>query len=279
MLKVCRFGNFLELIEHKKIVCFGAGRYLARLYNFFGCEKIFDEIEYIIDNNSAKWGKRFILNGEIYQISSVDILNKIKKENYIILITCLSELELLKQLDADEQFCQFEVYCLRHLVELYRDYVAFQKRIPKNLRFSETPLIPKKIHYCWFGGKPIPDQSRKWMESWRKFCPDYEIIEWNENNYDVTKHSYMKEAYENKKWALVSDYARLDIIYNYGGIYLDTDVEIIQNIDDLLYQKGFAGFQNVCEVNVGLGFGGIKGLPVFKKLRDLCDDLKFSNEG
>ena len=78
---------------------------------------------------------------------------------------------------------------------------------------------------------------------------------------------------------MVSDYARLDIIYNYGGIYLDTDVEIIQNIDDLLYQKGFAGFQNVCEVNVGLGFGGIKRTACFKKLRDLCDDLKFSNEG
>lgn len=278
MLKVCTFENFLELIGQKKIVCFGAGRYLAQLYNLYNCEKILDKIEYVMDNNSQKWDERIILNGEIYQICSVDVLNKIKKEEYIILITCLSELELLKQLEEDEQFCQFDVYCLRHLLELYRDYVAFQKRVPRNLRLSEEPLIPKKIHYCWFGGNPIPDQHKVWMESWRKFCPDYEIIEWNESNYDITKNAYMREAYENKKWAFVPDYARLDIIYHHGGIYLDTDVEIIQNIDDLLYQKGFAGYQSAGEVAFGLGFGGMKGLPIIKELRDLYDDLRFVRE-
>ena len=94
-------------------------------------------------------------------------------------------------------------------------------------------MIPKKIHYCWFGENPMPDKDLENIESWKKFCPDYEIIRWDESNYDVNKIPYIKEAYECKKYAFVSDYARLDIIYHEGGIYLDTDVEIIKNIDFL----------------------------------------------
>ena len=94
-------------------------------------------------------------------------------------------------------------------------------------------MIPKKIHYCWFGGNPMPEKDKKCIESWKRYCPDYEIIRWDESNYDVSKNRYMKEAYEEKKWGFVPDYARLDIIYNEGGIYLDTDVELVKNLDDL----------------------------------------------
>ena len=93
--------------------------------------------------------------------------------------------------------------------------------------------IPKIIHYCWIGTKEKPESVQYCIESWKKFCPDYEIIEWNESNY-FTKNEYMKEAYEAKKWGFVPDYARLDIIYNYGGIYPDTDVEIIKSFDEYL---------------------------------------------
>ena len=86
-------------------------------------------------------------------------------------------------------------------------------------------MIPKKIHYFWIGGNPKPESVLYCIESWKKYCPDFEIIEWNETNYDFTKNEYMRQAYEAKKWAFVTDYARLDIIYKYGGIYLDTDVE------------------------------------------------------
>ena len=133
----------------------------------------------------------------------------------------------------------------------------------------------KKIHYCWFGGTEIPDKYKSWMESWERFCPDYEIIQWNEDNYDVSKNKYMFQAYSEKKWAFVPDYARLDIIYNHGGIYLDTDVEIIKNFDDLLYTKGFAGFESNDYVAFGLGFGAMKNLPIIKELRDMYDDIEF----
>ena len=89
--------------------------------------------------------------------------------------------------------------------------------------------IPKIIHYCWFGDGPISPESRKCMESWKKYCPDYKIIEWNEQNFDISQNRYAQQAYEAKKYAFVSDYVRLAVLYEYGGIYLDTDVETLRN--------------------------------------------------
>ncbi len=94
-------------------------------------------------------------------------------------------------------------------------------------------MIPKKIHYCWFGGADKPKSVKKCISSWKKFCPDYEIIEWNESNYDVNSTGYTKMCAEEKKYAFLSDFARLEIIEKNGGIYFDTDVELIKNIDFL----------------------------------------------
>jgi len=94
-------------------------------------------------------------------------------------------------------------------------------------------MIPKIIHYCWFGGKPLPDEVKKYMETWKKYCPYYEITEWNESNFDVNQNQYCREAYEAGKWAFVSDYARLKILYDYGGIYMDTDMEVCKPLDRL----------------------------------------------
>lgn len=104
--------------------------------------------------------------------------------------------------------------------------------------------ISKKIHYCWFGKGEKSKLMKKCIKSWKRYLPDYEIIEWNEDNYDFLSNDFCREAYENKKWAFVSDYARLDILYKNGGIYMDTDVEIIKNIDELLLDEAFIGFEN-----------------------------------
>ena len=136
--------------------------------------------------------------------------------------------------------------------------------------------IPKIIHYCWFGGKPIPDRDRSCIESWKKYCPDYKIIEWNEQNYDVTKNPYMREAYQSGRWGFVPDYARMDIVYRYGGIYLDTDVELIRSLDDFLEVGGFAGIEKVTlNLALGLGFGAIKGHPLLKELCDVYETMHF----
>lgn len=94
--------------------------------------------------------------------------------------------------------------------------------------------IPKTIHYCWFGGKPKPTPVLKYIENWKSMLPDYEIIEWNESNFDIESCQYVREAYQEKKFAFVSDYARLYALYNYGGVYLDTDVEVVTNLTPLL---------------------------------------------
>ncbi len=138
-------------------------------------------------------------------------------------------------------------------------------------------MIPKIIHYCWVGGNPLPESAKKCIKSWRKYCPDYEIIEWNESNYDFSSVPYMKEAYEAKKWGFVPDYARLDIIYRYGGIYLDTDVEIVRSFDPLLELQGFAGFQDESLVALGLGFGAEAGNPVIRALMNAYETLHFIN--
>lgn len=151
-----------------------------------------------------------------------------------------------------------------------------KKRVyPTDLRIYEKSVIPKVIHYCWFGGKQIPEQNRRWMDSWKKYCPDYEIVEWNENNYDVSKNEYMYKAYQEKKWAFVSDYVELDVIYQYGGIYLDTDVEVIKNLDELLYQDAFFGIDGSRNISLGLGFGAVAGYLLIKKLMDEYDFRSF----
>ena len=91
-------------------------------------------------------------------------------------------------------------------------------------------MIPKVIHYCWFGGNEMSALEKKCIESWKTQCPDYEIVRWDETNYDVTKNPYMQQAYAAKKWGFVPDYARLDILYQHGGFYLDTDVELLQSL-------------------------------------------------
>lgn len=141
--------------------------------------------------------------------------------------------------------------------------------------------IPKIIHYCWVGGKPKPRSVQYCIESWRRACPDYEIVEWNESNYDFKKNKYMREAYEAEKWGFVPDYARLDIIYEHGGVYLDTDVELLKPIDKLLENDAFAGFENTGDgeyfVNFGQGFGAAAGNDVIRSARDMYDSMSFLN--
>lgn len=119
-------------------------------------------------------------------------------------------------------------------------------------------MIPKKIHYCWFGGAEKPKLAQKCIASWKKLCPDYEYVEWNEDNFDVNRYAYTKYCYGAKKWAFLSDFVRLVAVYENGGIYFDTDVELVKRPDDLLNHEAFFGFENDEFVATGLGFGAEK---------------------
>ena len=127
-------------------------------------------------------------------------------------------------------------------------------------------MIPKLIHYCWFGGKPKSKLYRKCISSWHRFCPDYDIVEWNESNFDFHQHPYLEWCYDHQKWAFLSDFARLLILKEHGGIYLDADVEVIRPLDELLEYEAFLGFENDEYVNTGIGTGAAPGHPVLDAL-------------
>ena len=135
-------------------------------------------------------------------------------------------------------------------------------------------MIPKIIHYCWFGGKPLPEDAKKYIESWEKYCPDYKICRWDESTFDINEIPYVKEAYEAKKWAFITDYVRLYVLKNIGGIYMDTDVEVIKNLDCFLNEKGFSGFEKIDAVPTGI-MAAEKNHPFIIELLHDYDNLHF----
>lgn len=137
--------------------------------------------------------------------------------------------------------------------------------------------IPKTIHYCWFGNSEKPDIVKKCIESWKKILTEYEIIEWNEENFDININLYVKEAYDSKKFAFVSDYVRVYVLYNYGGIYLDTDVEVFKAFDDLLDNDSFWGYEQENYIATST-IGAKKENVLVKKLLDSYEDKKFLKE-
>ena len=140
-------------------------------------------------------------------------------------------------------------------------------------------MIPKKINYCWFGHGEKPKLTKKCIASWKKYCPDYEIIEWNEDNFDVNMNGYTRMCYEQKKYAFLSDYARLLVVYQNGGLYFDTDVELLKNPDELLDDEAFFGFETVSTAASGLAFGSANTGLALKMMLDEYDPLLDGEHG
>ena len=145
-------------------------------------------------------------------------------------------------------------------------------------------MIPRIIHYCWFGHNPLPEFAQKCIESWKKYLPEYEIKEWNEDNFDVNIIQYTSEAYKEKKYAFVSDYARYWILYKYGGLYFDTDVEVIKPMDDIVGKGPFMGCEHRAgrgrgiRVAPGLALGASKHMKIYEELIEMYSALHFVNE-
>lgn len=137
--------------------------------------------------------------------------------------------------------------------------------------------IPKVIYYCWFGNGTFPKLAKKCLASWKRQCPEYTIVCINEETFDVSQNRYAKEAYDAGKWAFVTDYVRLKVLYENGGIYLDTDVELIKPLDELIRDNGFMGFDDGGIIATGLGFACEKGNPVVGAMLRDYDDISFLN--
>lgn len=167
------------------------------------------------------------------KVFSEEILKKLCVNEYVIMITNGDFCPVLEQLKAMPNMRDVMV-CIAPIIQLQEKTVP---QIQGIYKCSEEPLIPKIIHYTWFSGEPIPKDIQRCIDSWKEKCPDYEIICWNASNYDYKKYPYTQQAYEAKRWGYMADVARLDILYEYGGFYLDTDVELLKSLDELRFQK------------------------------------------
>lgn len=278
-IKQDRVERFAQIIKGKQnVYCFGAGLALTRFLSKFRAYRIENDIKYIVDNSLEKQGTRVCCNNrDILVIPPEQMLNQITSKD-VILITTAKAAEVIEQLNAQSRLENTVCYIYTILELEQYDYERMRIKIPQKLGVYQERKIPKTIHYCWFGKKEMPVQYKKWMESWKRYCPDYEIVEWNEGNYDVKKNKYIRQAYEMGKWAFVSDYARIDIVNECGGVYLDTDVELIKNIDEMLMNDAFCGFESARYVNYGLGFGAVRGNPIINDIKGFYDSISFVEE-
>jgi len=272
-------GSVLDLKEYlgdkECLICFGAGKVLK---SFFANHCRFDlvkNLRFIIDNNSKLWGTSIVILGKEIPIYSFAQGKKYILLEDMVLITARAFNEIYEQLQRDITLKEKRL-SIYYDLEVKQYDVDYKKNIaPMNLRIADRIVIPKRIYYCWFGGHKIPAQYREWMGSWKKFCPDYDIIQIDESNYDVRKNQYISEAYDAQKWGFVSDYVRLDVIYQYGGLYFDTDVEIVRNFDELLYQDMFCGFESSRYVAFGLGFGAKAKHGLLQRIKKYYEDRSF----
>lgn len=140
-------------------------------------------------------------------------------------------------------------------------------------------MIPKRIHYCWFGRGEKPKLAKKCIDSWKRHCPDYEIIEWNEDNFDLDYNGYTRYCYDQEKWAFLSDYVRLVVVAEHGGVYFDTDVELLKRPDELLQSEAFYGFENDTNIATGLGFGAEANHATILAMKAKYDEIKPDEDG
>jgi len=258
----------LEIVKERSIICFGAGKQLLDICNKHQDSCFFENIDVIVDNHKDS----FVFQGTEKPVYRIEQCLEFAEKKPVILVTPSDCIDIIEQL---EQISQFE-NCDLYVYEISKFYVR-SAVLPKRKSLNEPIKIPKTIHYCWFGGKPIPDIFVQYIKSWEKYCPDYKIVRWDESNYDYKKNEYMYDAYNQNKFGFVPDFARLDILYNYGGVYLDTDVELIRNIDDLLCSDAFCGFTANHTVAYGLGFGAVAGFSHLLDSMSMYQELSFIN--
>lgn len=264
ILKNCSFEQMRQqIIEHnEKIIVYGAGvlgsitaASLIQQYNLTHL------LEAYIDVDIYRQKEGVYVDKHKFEVKEFSYLKKLQSGKYAIILAVSRCNEILDQLMKLDNLKECVCYILPMMCISNFSYIDQNHLLPSN----KTTVIPKKIHYMWLGGKNIPKNLQKCIDSWSKFCPDYEIVRWDESNYDLERNQYMKDAYKNGAYGFVPDYARLDILYNCGGIYLDTDVELIKSLDDLLYYNAFCGVEKWQTLNFGGCSGSVRGNKMIKK--------------
>jgi mannosyltransferase OCH1-like enzyme len=265
-----------ELIEkHNEIYLYGAGASCRLLLMSYWQDVLKGHVKCIIDAKKELSGTSVSIGMDQILIKDIATVSDEFKEDRkkVLLLTPAFSSMIIEQLDIEKAFEGAKVYLLPMLCRRQQDSTY-------QLRSEKSKLIPKIIHYFWFGGNPVPEEYQKNIDGWKRLNPEYEIRCWNEDNYDFSSIAYTKEAYQSGKEFLmfVTDYARLDVLYRYGGIYLDTDVELIKPLDELLYNKAFIGIEENSQLNSGSAIGAVPGHQMIRKLMECYEKLHFLDE-
>ena len=275
-VECCEFEEFAKRIKENngRIVLFGAGA----IGNVVVPEILkdlnsFQHVDCYLDNDPSKWNNLISVCGKEFLINAPKYLEKCSGDT-VILLNISRFSDVVEQLEGME--CTRRMTCYIMPMMLIHNFCSGIS--DGSAGMAEEQRIPKKLHYMWLGRKSMPENLLKCIESWRRYCSDYEIIEWNEDNYDLDRHPYMRQAYNAGAYGFVPDYARLDILYNEGGLYLDADVEIKRNIDDLLCQDAFCGVEKWQVINFGGLSGAVKKNPMIRKFLDARQNIFFIDE-
>lgn len=261
--------QYRGFVEGKRVFAFGASKLFRKYVEEYSCIALCECLECFVDNDADKDGSRYTVGSYSWIVHTFDYLKENIDENCVVLIATVYYEEIVKELNREKCFENVACFVLPFMeVPIEPAWIE---------QMSGAEQIPRKLHYCWFGKGEKSELEKRCIDSWHRFCPDYEITEWNEENYDISKYTYVQEAYSAEKWAFASDVARLDIVYEQGGIYLDTDVEILRNIDELLKNNAFMAFHGK-RVNTGVGFGAVKGTEVLKLLLTDYENRRFFGE-
>ncbi len=273
-IRCSSFSGMAEEIRKngQKIILFGAGVIgSVTTPEILSDNDLLPYIECYIDNDSKKWESEIEVKGKNIKVFSPQYL-KTLHEDRVILLNISRYTEIIRQLEELENG---DRHLTCYIIPIMCIYNYYDNKAREVIKDSSEPIIPKTIHYMWLGGKEIPQNLQKCIDSWKKYCPDYKIVRWDETNYDMNKNPYMRQAYGSGAYGFVPDYARLDILYNYGGIYMDTDVELIRPLDELLYQEAFCGVEKWQVLNLGGCSGAIPKHKAIKKILEYRKDINF----
>jgi hypothetical protein len=271
-----KFGyTFSELASYlnnnnKKLICYGMGLVAYSSEELLIKSGISLNVSCFIDSDVKKQGFLREFCGQNIIINSIDYLLNCDLTDKALLLLLESTDAVIKSLENYSKLINLPCFLFPEMNRLYIQQTMLQfNGCFENNQFlnNERATIPKTIHYCWFGNNKMSEILIDCVKSWSECCPDYKIILWNEDNFDVYCNDYVKQAYQAKKFAFVSDFARFDVLYKHGGVYLDTDVKVLKSFDALLYNKAFMSY-NEWPLPSSSICGSVAGNEIFRKMRD-----------
>ncbi len=258
--------EYFEELKTKEIISWGSGKHFRNITYPFLCKSgLIDNLKGFVDvpgTTDVKIGDRE------YEKIGKNRLAKTDCADTIIFIAVTGYEEILGQIRADEGLASIEAVPSIYLESLYGDMQLLTvDKPPLGYRKHDTQMIPKIIHAIWFSGEPLPELYSRCLDSWKRYAPDYKVKIWNLGNYKPDHCLFFEQAIAHNNWSFASDYARADILYRYGGIYMDLDVEMLRPIDDLLYNDAYMSFESLDRIECGSGMGAVAGHPI---MREIC---------